>query len=183
MGFPTFASGDVLLAADMNAVAGWLVKKVTIGTSVASVPVTGAFSSSYENYLIVVNGGVGSASAVMRLTFDSIATGYYYAGVYASYGAAGTAISTAANATSFADCGSITTNNLNMMCYVYGPNLAKTTQVHYAYAGAATTAGAGGLWLNGGGYVTSTNQHVDFTLTPSTGTLTGGTVRVYGLRN
>jgi hypothetical protein len=46
-----WASGEVLTAADLNAYAGLiLVKTQTIGTAVSSVTVTGAFSSTFQNY-------------------------------------------------------------------------------------------------------------------------------------
>jgi len=52
MTYPSFTSGDILTAADMNAVGLWLVKTQTVGTAVSSVQVTGAFSSTYDNPLI-----------------------------------------------------------------------------------------------------------------------------------
>jgi len=33
------------------------------------------------------------------------------------------------------------------------------------------------------GYVNNTTQYTAFTISPSSGTLTGGTIRVYGYRN
>jgi hypothetical protein len=38
-----------------------LIKTQTIGTAVSSVTVTGAFSTTYDNYKIIVSGGVASA--------------------------------------------------------------------------------------------------------------------------
>ncbi len=49
MTYPSFSAGDILTAADMNAVGLWLVKTQTVGTAVASVTVTDAFSSTYDN--------------------------------------------------------------------------------------------------------------------------------------
>ena len=48
---PTFSSGSVLTAAQMNAVGLWLVKTQTVGTAVSSVSVTDVFSSNYDNNL------------------------------------------------------------------------------------------------------------------------------------
>ena len=67
MTYPVFASGDVLNASDMNAVGMWLVKTQTIGTAVSSVQVTNAFSTNYRNYLILLDGGVGSTSSDIAL--------------------------------------------------------------------------------------------------------------------
>ena len=52
---PVFSAGAVLTAAQMNAVGLWEIKTQTIGTGVASFEVTGAFSSDYDNYKIVIN--------------------------------------------------------------------------------------------------------------------------------
>ena len=64
---PTFSSGAVLTAAQMNSVGMWLVKTQTVGTAVSSVTVTGAFSADYDNYLILMSGGTGSDSASISI--------------------------------------------------------------------------------------------------------------------
>jgi hypothetical protein len=57
-----------------------LISATTIGTTVASVTVTGAFSATYDNYLIIVNGGIASTNNSLVLTLGATTTGYYYAG-------------------------------------------------------------------------------------------------------
>jgi hypothetical protein len=52
MTYPTFTSGDVLLASDMNAVGWWLVSDTTF-TATNTVNVSSCFSSSYANYRLV----------------------------------------------------------------------------------------------------------------------------------
>ena len=47
-----------------------LVKKQTIGTAVSSVNVTNAFSATYENYLILISGGVASTTADFGFSLD-----------------------------------------------------------------------------------------------------------------
>jgi hypothetical protein len=54
-----------------------LVKKQTIGNGVSSVNVTGAFSATYDNYKILISGGVGSTGTDLQLSLDGITTGYY----------------------------------------------------------------------------------------------------------
>ena len=66
MTYPSFSAGEVFRAQDANAVGLWLVKSQTIGTGVSSVTVTDAFSADYDSYKIVISGGVGSATAVLR---------------------------------------------------------------------------------------------------------------------
>jgi hypothetical protein len=97
---PTFSSGTVLTAAQMNAVGLWLVKTQTIGNAVSSVAVTNAFSTDYDNYKIIISGGASSAQAFLTLQLGASATGYYYANSGVTY--AGVAfVGGASNTTSF----------------------------------------------------------------------------------
>ena len=54
MSFPSFATGEVLTAADMNAVGLWLVKTQTF-SSATNCDVTACFSADYENYVAVIS--------------------------------------------------------------------------------------------------------------------------------
>lgn len=54
MTFPTFATGDVLTAADMNAVGMWRVAEQTF-SAVTAVNFSSVFTSNYNNYVIVMN--------------------------------------------------------------------------------------------------------------------------------
>lgn len=177
MGFPTFTTGDVLTAADMNAVGLWLVKTQTIGTAVSSVTVTDAFSSTYDNYVIHLSGGTASAGASLRLQLGS-ATTAYYAGYVQVTLATGVVAGTADNnAALFSTVGVTDTDGLSMSVTVLGPNLAKHTWIHgMAQVGNAVTRTFSGKQ-------SSTTQFTAFTISPNTGTLTGGTIRVYGYRN
>jgi hypothetical protein len=59
-----------------------LISTTTIGTTVSSVNVTSAFSTTYDNYKIIVSGGVSSSTPTFSLKLGSTATGYYSAGRY-----------------------------------------------------------------------------------------------------
>jgi hypothetical protein len=72
--------------------------------------------------------------------------------------------------------GSSGTNGLQMKCDVLSPFLAKNTRVQGF--GGQTTAYVG--WANG--LLDNTTQYTAFDIV-SGGTLTGGTIRVYGYRN
>ena len=99
MTYPTFNSGDVLTAAEMNAVGLWLVKTQTIGTAVSSVTVTGAFSTDYDAYQIVVTGGTFNTTLVWGVFQFSSAhtTGYYGAAQFIDTAGAATALRTGTN--------------------------------------------------------------------------------------
>lgn len=174
MAFPTFASGDVLLASDMNAVGLWLVKTQTVGSAVSSVTVTGAFSSTFDSYLIVDSGGTMSVDTALGLTFGSTATGYYYFLTYGAYTGATVSGDNGNNTTKFVHGG----GGADRSCYivVQNPNLAKPTEI-------MARVRYGTVYGTEVGHLANSTQYTAFTLTPTSGTMTGGTIRVYGYRN
>lgn len=178
MTYPSFASGDVLTAADMNAVGLWLVKTQTVGTAVSSVNVTGAFSSSYYNYRIIYTGGTSSVDNDLKLTLGASATGYYAGFAYVAYGT-GTVTGLANNnATSWANIGSQRTTGNSLDVDLFGPNAAFRTGMTARYFGISTGAVGGGM----GGFHNVATAYTDFTITCTSGNITGGTIYVYGYK-
>lgn len=179
---PDFVAGQVLTAAQMNKIGLWLVKTQTIGTAVSSVTVTGAFSADYDNYRIIITGGVASTSTYMALTLGSTATGYYY-GVWGNrYDTGATSQAQATNAASWANAFYGNSDSQFGSVDVFNPFNTKHTGYTQQLVINATTATS---VLTGGGYLANTTSYTAFTLTTVTGgaTLTGGTIRVYGYRN
>lgn len=156
-----------------------LIKTQTIGSAVSSVTVTNAFSSTYDNYLITINGGVASESNTLDLQLGSTTTGYYWFGVYGNATSSGVNGDNGNNQAKIRYIGSGDTSNLSGQCVIQNPNLAKRTVFYYSSARTGT-ANVNLLYV---GSETSTTQHTDFTLTTSVGTITGGTIRVYGYQN
>jgi hypothetical protein len=187
MPLTTYTAGEVLTAASLNAnftfAAGnaglVLVKTQTIGTTVSSVEVTGAFSSTYDNYKIIVSGGAGSTAAQFGLKFGSTATGYYAGITQVTYSSSAGASFSDNNAASFGGVGYGNTNGLVACIEVTSPNLAKNTFVASSFARNATAAQS--VVYNG--FLNDTTQYTAFTITPGSGTLTGGTIKVYGYAN
>lgn len=177
MGYPSFNTGDILTASDMNAVGLWLVKTQTIGTAVASVTVSDCFSSTYDNYKIIVNGGTASANNNLQMTLNGAATGYYGALIYGLSTGVNPLLAPANNAANWPFMAYHTTGSGIMTTIeLLAPNLAKQTIIQSVYY----NTGGNGTFT---GTLDNTTQHTGFTLTPTTGTLTGGTIRVYGYRN
>jgi L-asparaginase/Glu-tRNA(Gln) amidotransferase subunit D len=167
---------DTTLATALNAndYAGLvLLKKQTIGSGVASVAVTSAFSSAYENYRIVVANSTASAGGTnIRLTFNNSAgSTYFFAGNFLIYNGTNTFIGDN-NITSSTIGLSGTNNTTNLSVDVLSPFLAQRTTFNSQYA---TNAYAG----NFGGLDNNAVSHTGFTIALS-GTLTGGTIYVYG---
>ena len=178
MTYPTFNSGDVLTAAEMNAVGLWLVKTQTIGTAVSSVTVTGAFSTDYDAYQIVVTGGTFNTTLVWGVFQFSSAhtTGYYGAAQFIDTAGAATAQGTSNLGRLLVTRSSTTTAGVSSWVV----NVANPmTAVRKSIWGQCS----GGNMVTHGGYYDSTSTFSQFVLSPSAGTLTGGTIRVYGMRN
>ena len=189
MPLTTYTAGEVLTATSLNDNFTFaasnppggltLISTTTIGTTVASVTVSGAFSSTYDNYRIIIGGGVASTATNIALQLGATNTGYYSAGfanLYNNSAYTGTANN---NSDSFSAAGAATTDNLDGVIDLLGPNLAKTTGF-FTSAARHTT---GGFQQYSRGYQNSTTQFTEFTLTPASGTLTGGEIRVYGYAN
>ena len=151
---------------------------VTIGNAVSSVTVSGAFSSLYDNYRILVSGGTSSASNVFALTFGSQATAYYWSFLYSVWGTTTPSADTGNNTTRFLYVGQTNSRGNYADISVVSPFLANDTYI------SASSPYGGGTYsgtVNGGLAVTT--SFTSFTLTCNAGTITGGTIRVYGYRN
>ena len=181
MAFPSFASGDVLNASDMNAVGLWLVKSQAIGSAVSSVAVTNAFSSTYDNYRIFVNiDDVAAGGPYVTLQLGSTTTGYYYGAASVVYSTAGYSGVASNNQATFNRLGPANSGvGSSLVIDVLNPNRAYRTMIASSYAD-FNTAGAGGY---GSGFVNNTTQYTGFTIGLTSSTMTGGNIRVYGYRN
>ena len=152
-----------------------LVKKQTIGTAVSSVTVTDAFSATYDNYLIKVSGGAHSTggSALLTIQIGASTTGYYNTLIYSGY--SGTTVSgvNVNNGSVFNYVGAAQANGLNANISVSSPFLAKPTLVEGAFY---DTSNSG----RSTGYLNDTTSYTSFIIGCPTGTITGGTIYVYG---
>jgi len=178
MAVKTFTTGEVLTAADTNTYLnnGGLVyiKSQTIGTAVASVAVTSAFSADFDNYVITVSGGAGSTNMSLKLQLGATVTNYALTLSYSNYTSTPLAVGSTTD-TAFTYAGSGTSTSLGMYCTLQNPYLAEHTFVQGATANGSF---AGTM----SGYLPTTTSYTDFTIITSTGTMTGGTIRVYGMR-
>jgi hypothetical protein len=153
-----------------------LIKTQTIGTGVASVAVTDAFSASYDAYKITITGGTGTSN---NNNFSAILTGstvgYYYSGVSTAYNSTVTGFG-ASNTSAWSLWGSISTSSINLNVELQSPFLAEHTTFQ-------TSAPRTGLGASTTGFHEVASSFTGFTLTADIGTVTGGTIRVYGYQN
>ena len=174
---PDFVAGQVLTAAQMNGVGLWLIKTQTIGTTVSSVTVSDAFSADYNNYKIIVTGGTSSTTSFCYMTLGATVTGYYYGASGFTWAGASSTFG-AANAAYWLN-GTFTANGLYVDVDVFQPFEAKTTIM----AGKFNQPLTNGYSAQVGGILNNTTSYTAFTMTTSSGTITGGTVYVYGYRD
>ena len=153
-----------------------LIKKQTVGTGVSSVTVTGAFSAVYDNYKIVLNGIDSSAADnLINLSLNNSAgSTYYYATRWVNYSTAafGGVVSGTPKTSLTIGLTSVNDNN-NYSLELQNCFNARPTSI--SIQGSSDT---NMVW--GGGFDSNAASQTAFTLTPNAGTLTGGTIYVYG---
>jgi hypothetical protein len=157
-----------------------LIKTQTIGSGVSSITVTDAFSATYDNYKITVGGGTGSQNQIgLRITMGSNTAGVQGVSAGADYGAA-TFAANAVNNGAFFDFVGMANNTSIFM----------SGEIHSPYLGENTFAAFTGSRFNSNGYpvgsfyeLLNTTSYTAFTITMNQGTLTGGTIRIYGYQN
>ena len=155
-----------------------LIKTQEVGSGVSSVTVTGAFSSEFDAYRIILSGGASNSGDYgINMYLGSTRTGYYYTGTYLTYGNSPSWIGSA-NAAEYGAAGIASINTLHADIFVNGPYLAKNTFFQNTYIYNHPAGGRADM----AGYLANSTQYTDFTLFCGT-TITGGTIRVYGYRN
>jgi len=178
MAIKTFTTGEVLTASDTNtylANSGLVyVTSATIGTTVSSVTVSNCFSATYDHYKIVISNGSSSTTSNLAFQLSGI-TGSVYnqLGYYQNWGTstitayasgATTIIATESNPTGYV--ADIEIKNPFSSIRKFGIVQSQSISVQYSMPF----------------YINSTTSATGFTLTPAVGTLTGGTITVYGYR-
>ena len=150
------------------------IKTVTIGTGVASVVIDNVFSATYNNYRVVIADPVGSITYQTRVNITyGAATSAYYGSVY-YYPAGGGSGSMLTNGGASAPLARVFNGTGTMIAFdIASPYLAVATTWIGNHGNGAEFGFMGGNQL-------SNTSFTSFTLTTASGTLTGGTIRVYG---
>jgi len=180
MAIKTFTAGSVLTASDTNtylANSGLVyVTSATVGSGVSSVTVSNCFSSTYDSYRILYQAGSASATAAFLLKFNnSSGATYSHGGVYVQYGSNSVFGEQANNVTTGIRVGNTNTGVSSCVFDVFSPFPATQTQVTSNHADST-------FWSVRGGRDSNAASQTGFTLLPSSGTLTGGTILVMGYR-
>lgn len=178
MAVKTFGT-EVLTSADTNtylANSGLVyVTSATVGTGASTVAVSNCFSSTYDSYKIVYQGGVANTTCHIVLYIGAANTAYYGGLIY----------NTAAVATPLG----ASDNNSSSFTYAAGGNsqlALANIDCHNPFLAKYTLVNCWNMSFNNfgtyNGYLGNTTSYTGFTLVPSGATLTGGTVTVYGYR-
>lgn len=178
----TFTSGQILTAAQMTTLQTnsglCFVSSTTIGSAQTSVTVSNAFSTTYDNYLVLVSGGVASADIGLNLTLGATTTGYYSSGFNQSLTSSTINATNTNNGSNFTSVAYGSTNALSGQIYLDNPFNSKRTMVSYQARGTSTT-----YFVNQQhGMLDNATSYTAFTLAVSSGNVTGGTISVYGYR-
>jgi hypothetical protein len=182
MAIKTFTTGEVLTAADTNtylANSGLVyIKGQTVGSGVSSVSVNSVFSSTYDNYEIVYSGGTSSTSNNLNLALNGQSSNYYNVLLYGSYTATGPSIATTNNDRAFWPWvgGGFVANGNFARVTLLSPFEAKYTRITSPTYQGDTNSG----FMSGINKTAS--SATGFTITSDSGTISGGTILVYGYR-
>jgi hypothetical protein len=147
----------------------------TIGTAVSSVTVTNAFSATYDAYKIIVTGGASSTENTITMILGATTANYFWFSQGLQYSGGG-ASNVTGSGSSWGTIGIGQTIGIHIDMDIASPFLAKKTSMRAARIG----SNDGGNTM---GYLNNSTSYTDFTITTSGGTLTGGTIRVYGYKN
>jgi hypothetical protein len=151
-----------------------LLKAQTIGSAVSSVVVSDAFSADYDNYKIIVSGGVASAAISINMTLGAAVTNYNTALIRAFYSGGSVSGVGVSSGTSFT-LSSGSTDSLFLNADLVGPFQTKNTYIMAPFVGDSTAGYVSGVLKN-------TTSFTAFTISSTGGTMTGGTIFVYGLK-
>ena len=155
-----------------------LVASTTVGSAVSNINIPNCFSSAYDTYRIVYSGGIGSAITDLVLKLDGITTGYYSSLIYKTFNSTTVSGANQSNIAYAIWFGSATANGAHLLADIQSPNLAKKKVItgYFVEPGSTTGAGCPVAWVD------STTQATGLTITTISGTVTGGTIKIYGYK-
>lgn len=175
---PSFTDGQALFASQLSAATGLiLVKTQTVGNTVSSVTVSDCFTSDYDSYKITYDNGTASTGVDLRFQLGSSSTAYYGFLIYGTYTAATVIGYNVNNGTLFPFFGGGDANYCWAGAEVHHPYLAR----HTIFTSLANGNGVN-FWTFTARHAVA-NSYTSFTMSTNTGTISGGTIRVYGYRN
>lgn len=152
-----------------------LIKKQTVGSAVSSVSVTNAFSATYDFYKIIMSDTISSTNSEVVFQLTGSTTNYASCVIFGAYSGGGVTVASLGT-TSWGATGYFSTTGCSLNIEIGDPFKAK----HTSYRSLSSVMNSAGSTISANGIHTLTNSYTGFTLTTTTGTITGGTIYVYG---
>ena len=174
---PTFVSGAILTAAQMNSIGLWQTSNTTVGSAVSSHAVTSCFSTDWMNYKLVISGLTATVnSSVLYLKLSGTTGSTYYGNMIynaPTVSAIGGVSAANASALGLFICTMSDSGVISLETTIGSPFLATGTNAFGNYAGRS---------YNGqcSAHDSNAASSTGFTILPSSGTISAGTVKVYG---
>jgi hypothetical protein len=151
-----------------------LIKSQVIGSAVTSVTVTDAFNSTFTSYRVVIQNTTGSVNDALSYAKFNNSTNYFSGFVGVAIGGAVT--SGSVNNTAFGVQIALTSTTSSSSAFdVINPFLATRTQV---LSGGFN--GNGFACVGASGWTADSNSNTNLIFSIGSGTVTGGTISVYG---
>lgn len=147
------------------------ISTTAVGTAVSSVTISNCFNATYDNYRIMTQGITMSVTTQMRVQFTGSSSAYYGGGIQTLFSSGAVSSLWDNNISRFDRIG----HTPELMTDVYSPFLTRGTKVSSSFF---TNVAAG----NYTGYILDSISNSGFTISLPTGTLTGGTINIYGYR-
>lgn len=151
------------------------IKKQTIGTGVTSVSVTNVFSSTYDNYRILIQADSSSGSSGGYFALNGVTTAYYVNAQYMGLGSSTITGTNTANVSQW-NIFYFNANGTPMAAQIDLFNPFRTIRKTGFFSSQTGNGSANGNFLNN-----TTLQPTGFTVgKDNSETLSGGTIYVYG---
>jgi hypothetical protein len=184
MSFPSFSTGEVLTAADMNAVGLWLVGSGT-ATAQNRLNIASCFSSDYTNYRVEVTNLTHSTAnnLILRLSIggsDTAGSAYYTQRGEITGGALSAVSLTAQSAVFPTYVNSAAGSFATLSFDVFSPNVAAPTTLSGQASRVDSTTGLYAVYFSG--LQSESTAFNGISLVGNTGNISC-TMRVYGYRN
>jgi hypothetical protein len=152
------------------------ITSATIGTGVATATVSGAFSADYDNYRVIISNVTCSANQPnFRLQLGAAVTGYSYGGFEIGYGPGVLTAAAQSNGASWYIGNFGNATSMSSVIEIQRPFATQNTNY-------CATAGSTAWSVVQNGFLNDTTSYTALTIFAASGTITGGTIAVYGYR-
>jgi hypothetical protein len=189
MAIKTFTTGEVLTAADTNtylANSGLVyVKGQTIGTGVSSQLISACFNGTFDAYRVVISGMTMSSTSQGTTVFAKMHDGtnpassaYNYGIIRVDLANGNVSAQYGRSQTTGVSIGTGTGDKFASSFDVLNPFLAS----HTIFSGLTIANDTTGYSGAGSGQHQASTSYTSLQIIPSAGTITGGTIIVYGYR-